>query len=73
MRGRWEAEDTFVAGWVAVTVPFIVTHFSSLWHKVQVRFVGAGFAMTLQVKDAEVLEDEMTEGTIRWRSGFCCS
>ena len=73
LRGRWEVKDTFVAGWVALTVPFIVTHVSSLWRKVQVRFVGAGFPMTLQVKDAEVLEDEMREGSTRWTSGSCCS
>ena len=66
-------KDRLVAGWVAVTLSTTLMHFSPLWHKVQVRLVGAGFAKTVHVKDAEVLEDEMTEGTTRRTSGAPCS
>ena len=72
LRGSWEVKDTLEAGWVGFTLAGSVTHFSSIWHKVQVTF-GAGFPITLHVKDAEVLEEDITEGTTRCTSGACCS
>ena len=72
LRGSWEVNDTLVAGWVGFTLAQSVMHFSSLWHKVQLTS-GAGLPITLHVKDAEVLEEEMTEGTTRCTSGARCS